>query len=171
MENINQLLNKYFEGKTTLAEEKELKIYFSSPFIAKEHIIYQSLFQTFDEELKEIMCLETNKTLKKKQNQLLNWKYYVAYSGIAASLVLALWSVKPFNRTENYAVLNGKRIEDTDFSEKYVNEKFSEVNSILKNSMKPLQKMDLIRESLQPLHKFSETKEKVNKYRYKLQLK
>ena len=41
---INALLEKYFEGETTIAEENELKKYFSSAVVAPHLQQYHSLF-------------------------------------------------------------------------------------------------------------------------------
>jgi hypothetical protein len=46
--NINKLLDKYFEGLSTLENEKYLKQYFSSDMVAPEHKVYQAMFQKFN---------------------------------------------------------------------------------------------------------------------------
>ncbi len=45
---INNLLDKYWEGQTSLEEEQQLKNYFNQTEIAEEHLVYQGLFQEFD---------------------------------------------------------------------------------------------------------------------------
>jgi len=45
--NIEQLLEKYFEAKTTIAEEKVLQEYFSQAEVAPHLEDYRSLFQYF----------------------------------------------------------------------------------------------------------------------------
>ena len=45
--NIKQLLEKYFEGATSLAEEQQLRTYFNSSEVAEELQAYQPLFQYF----------------------------------------------------------------------------------------------------------------------------
>ena len=47
---IEQLLAKYFEGTTTIAEEKQLKSYFSSDTIAPHLEQYKTLFGYFETE-------------------------------------------------------------------------------------------------------------------------
>jgi hypothetical protein len=47
---INTLLNKYFEGKTSLYEEELLQNYFSQDKILPEHTIYRPLFLFYEEE-------------------------------------------------------------------------------------------------------------------------
>ncbi len=84
---IELLLEKYFEGQTTIAEEKELKDYFSSSNVAQHLVQYQSLFGYFSaaKEQKsqhEIPPFPMNRY--KKRN--------VAWLSIAASVVV-LFSV------------------------------------------------------------------------------
>ena len=45
---VEQLLEKYFQGETTIAEEKQLKAYFSSNDVASHLAKYQSLFGYFE---------------------------------------------------------------------------------------------------------------------------
>ena len=44
---ITALLDRYFDGQTTLAEEQSLRAYFAGPAVAPELAMYRSLFQTF----------------------------------------------------------------------------------------------------------------------------
>ena len=43
--NIDLLLDKYWEGETSVEDENQLKVYFQGSDIAAEHIPYQELFQ------------------------------------------------------------------------------------------------------------------------------
>jgi hypothetical protein len=45
--NINEILNRYFEGETSLEEERTLKAYFAKGDVSDEHKIYQDLFACF----------------------------------------------------------------------------------------------------------------------------
>ena len=45
---VEQLLEKYFQGETTIAEEKQLKAYFSSNDVAPHLAKYQALFGYFE---------------------------------------------------------------------------------------------------------------------------
>ena len=77
---IEQLIEKYFEGTTTIAEEKQLKFYFSSDAIAPNLVKYKTLFGYFEteksNEFKQKIALEPRKP------QVSKW------IGIAAALVL-----------------------------------------------------------------------------------
>ncbi len=77
---IKQLLDKYFEGTTSIQEEKELKQYFSSSNIAPELMQYQPAFGYFHHQ-KEIQTqkdIDLNSTSKNK------WLW------MAASIVILL---------------------------------------------------------------------------------
>ena len=71
LHNINELLDKYFDGNTTLAEEKELKAYFSSDNVAPEHAQFKPLFGYYTAE----QTSETQKVFKlnKKPNRQWLW--------------------------------------------------------------------------------------------------
>jgi hypothetical protein len=76
---IEKLLHKYFEGETSTTEEKELKIYFSSPGVAQHLEQYRPLFGYF-------MQQETqhfNKPLVLKHN-----RKYTTWISVAASVVV-----------------------------------------------------------------------------------
>lgn len=50
---MNELLEKYWEGDTSLQEEQELRDYFKSDRVAHEHEIYKGLFHSFEVEKRE----------------------------------------------------------------------------------------------------------------------
>jgi hypothetical protein len=78
---IEILLEKYFEGETSIAEEIELKNYFSSPNVAPHLVQYQPLFGYFS------IAKEQKYT---QQIPLLSIKRKVAWLSIAASVVIML---------------------------------------------------------------------------------
>jgi hypothetical protein len=78
---MEALLEKYFEGETSIVEENELKNYFSSPNVAPHLEQYKPLFGYFTEAGKE--KLEKNVPLTPKKQK-------VAWLSIAASIVVML---------------------------------------------------------------------------------
>ncbi|NHM07251.1 hypothetical protein G4D82_08470 [Flavobacterium sp. CYK-4] len=82
LDKIEQLLEKYFEGETTLAEEQQLKNYFSSAVVASHLQQYQPLFGYYAVAAQEKPQQEFH--LKSNQNQPLKW------ISIAASVVILL---------------------------------------------------------------------------------
>jgi hypothetical protein len=77
---VEQLLDKYFEGTTTIGEEKQIKAYFSSNDVAPHLAKYQALFGYFETQ-KETQFEPKIPVLPRKQNT-------VKWMGIAASFVV-----------------------------------------------------------------------------------
>lgn len=82
LDRIEQLLEKYFEAETSIAEEKELKDYFSSSDVAPSLEQYKSLFgytvQAKQEQFNATIPLKT----KKRKN--------AVWISVAASVVVLL---------------------------------------------------------------------------------
>ena len=77
---VEQLLEKYFQGETTIAEEKQLKAYFSSKDVAPHLAKYQALFGYFETQ-KETQFKQKLPLQPRKQRT-------VKWIGIAASFVV-----------------------------------------------------------------------------------
>ncbi|CAA9197623.1 hypothetical protein FLA105534_01747 [Flavobacterium bizetiae] len=78
---IEDILEKYFQGETSIAEEKELKDYFSSPNVAQHLEQYKSMFGYFSQ-VKEQKSTQEIPLKTNKRN--------VAWLSIAASAVVLL---------------------------------------------------------------------------------
>jgi len=78
---IEDILEKYFQGETSIAEEKELKEYFSSPNVAQHLEQYKPMFGYFSQ-VKEQKSTQEIPLKTKKRN--------VAWLSIAASAVVLL---------------------------------------------------------------------------------
>ena len=81
VKNIELLLEKYFEGETSIAEEKVLKQYFTSETVAPHLEQYRSLFGYFKSEKEE--KLEQPIMLTSQKTTLYRWL-------VAASIALLL---------------------------------------------------------------------------------
>ena len=81
LDKIENILDKYFQGETTIAEEKELKEYFSSSNVAQHLKQYQPIFGYFSQ-AKEQKAMQEIPLETKKRN--------VAWLSIAASVVVLL---------------------------------------------------------------------------------
>ncbi|ALM48356.1 hypothetical protein AMR72_05240 [Flavobacterium psychrophilum] len=79
LQTIEKLLNKYFDGETTIAEEKDLKLYFSSPNVAPQLEQYKPLFGYFSNEGKQQFDKPLPLKAKKRNG---------AWLSVAASVVL-----------------------------------------------------------------------------------
>jgi hypothetical protein len=90
---VEQLLENYFEGTTTIAEEKQLKAYFSSNDVAPHLVKYQALFVYFETQ-KEIH-FEQKLPLQPRKQRTVKW------IGIAASFVVLFgWASFYFSTPE-----------------------------------------------------------------------
>ena len=79
--NIKILIDKYFNGNTTITEENQLKNYFSNENVADDLKQYQPIFQYFSTQ--EKVTFEPNITLKSNKKP-------VYYLSIAASIILLI---------------------------------------------------------------------------------
>lgn len=106
MKNIDEILKQYFEGETSLEEEKQLRVYFQRPDIDDQYKIYAPMFNFFSEE-----SVETVIQQKKKNVPLYKW------ASIAASIlfIIGVWSLSQISverNTKSLVYIDGKRIVD-----------------------------------------------------------
>ncbi len=104
---VDALLEKYFEGETTLIEEQELQHYFASPEVATHLKQYASLFNHFDVAKKQqfnqvIPAFEIHKVENKGKKRNLAWV------SIAASVLVLMglgtyvfYNSKPVNENKD----------------------------------------------------------------------
>jgi hypothetical protein len=112
---IEKLVQRFFDGETDRAEEKELYAFFSREEIPEALEKYRSVFAYFERDLSE--------ELSKKNPELIPFqvpsqkKSYIKL-GVAvllSGLILLsglLYFNKPQEKEENYVVINGKKITD-----------------------------------------------------------
>lgn len=82
---IEDILEKYFQGETSIAEENQLKEYFSSPNVAQHLEQYKPMFGYFSQAKEQKSTYEIP-LLPKPRNK----KRNVAWLSIAASAVILL---------------------------------------------------------------------------------
>ena len=79
--NIDILLEKYFQGETSIAEEKELRSYFSSQDVAPHLEQYKAVFGFFIQARKQEFAQQIPQTAKKRN---------VKWLSVAASVLVLL---------------------------------------------------------------------------------
>lgn len=101
--NITQILDKYWEGETSLQEEETLKQYFQNGKVAPEHLQFQPLFQFFKEEQDvmisddfEVRLLQQIENEPQTKVRNLNWMRSIRT--IAAVGIILLGSIFIFNQ-------------------------------------------------------------------------
>jgi len=114
---IESLVHKFFEGKTSNMEEKELWLYFSSDEIPSELQEYQDLFRYFGGEFIEDLKRETLPVqfvpLRKRELMKTVW---IILSSVAAALILLMVSphFNGFDPYEgSYMITNGNKFYNT----------------------------------------------------------
>ena len=80
---IENVLEKYFEGETTLSEEKELKVYFTGEQVAPHLEKYKYLFQYYAKESQ----LTSTSTYRFEAKKSTSWYTWI---GVAASIALVV---------------------------------------------------------------------------------
>ena len=86
---VEEILTKYFEGETTVDEEKQLQQYFSSANVAPHLVQYTSLFSYFATAKKEQFTenISTFKTIKAHKS---NIKSNFLWLSVAASVMILI---------------------------------------------------------------------------------
>ena len=69
MKNIEELLERYFEGQTSAEEEAMLRRFFVSGDVPENLAMYKPLFAYFDEEIKKTEVANDNESLHKNENK------------------------------------------------------------------------------------------------------
>lgn len=162
MDNINDLLDKYFRAETSLMEEFQLKQYFNSNNIAEEHKKYCSLFVFF--EVESTISLPTNRSYFNNNTQISStnyWFRWLSIAGIAATFIWGLWLLQ-LKTTDDYAVVKGKRINDAIYAQQLANHKINKVNDILSRTFQPVQHISIVNKNLIPIQNLSKTKIIIN---------
>lgn len=159
MESINELLEKYFRGESTLSEENELKRYFLSDNIEDSHLVYRPLFQVFDEESHLKMQPQNDKIIPvNPYNNKRKWFQIISLSGVAATLLLFIWFFRFNSESADYVVIKGKRINNSEFAQQLAQTKMSEINSVLVRNFKPMESIQTVKKNLGVMRKLSDMK-------------
>lgn len=107
--NIEELLNKYFEGETTCEEERQLRQYFAEGMVPEHLEVYRPMFAFFNKKKQE-----HNATTPEPSMRITSFRRRLIYSlsGLAAGLliILAIAGITRYlNPTpENYVIIDGK---------------------------------------------------------------
>ena len=127
--NIEELINKYFEGETTCEEERELRHFFTTDIVPEHLETYRSLFAFFDAEIKQQAKVPgvNNKNSKHFVRK------YVLYSlsAIAASILLLFGITGIYHHTatpDNYVVIDGKQYTDASIVKEQAMAAFKDVS-------------------------------------------
>ena len=171
MKEINKILEKYYNGETSLEEENMLKEFFSRSDIPEELTIHKAQFDFYESE-KHIEILSTDfdeKIISKIENQKITklnfsrkpvWRLV---AGLAAGLLIIFGS---------YFLINEQFRDNTTSVEFTAEEQealdqtliaLAKVSKYINLANEKLQKMSIINQSIEKINKVSYY-EKYNKY-------
>lgn len=136
--NIDGLLNKYFDGETTLEEERMLRTYFNQDNLPEHLKEFAPMFNYIEDErvalevLKEISDASPALTVTKKRKAILSKSLYI--SAVAAACIIAVFFLfspgkSNSNGSESYAWINGKRITDKEEIKMFAEKSLENVSS------------------------------------------
>ena len=109
MEMTDELMEKYFEGKTSIAEENFLKEYFASSAVDSKYLMYRDMFALYAFEAEEKPVRQLVPIVESGRKDTVRfWIKMFSYSGIAATLLLMLWVRIPESKSD-YAFVSGRR--------------------------------------------------------------
>jgi hypothetical protein len=164
MEKWNELIEKYFRGETTLDEEEKLKQYFAFGEVEASHEPYRALFEAFTQERTE-NCSKTIRLPEVKKNASNRfWIRTIAVSGIAASLILAVWMLNT-ESTDTYAIVNGQRINNPEYAQQIAEEKMKKVSDVFEKNMKSMENIDKVKKSMEPIQRINRIREELKQQR------
>lgn len=122
---IEELLERYFEGETSAAEERQIRAFFASEEVPEHLAAYKPLFAYFDEEIGREAELQKGGPDSDSESLSVslrprNRKRAALYilSGVAAcvlallSLTRLLYPADPCFCSDNYVVINGRCYTD-----------------------------------------------------------
>ena len=135
---IDSLLNKYFDGETTLEEERMLRTYFNQDNLPEHLKEFAPMFNYIEDErvalevLKEISDASPALTVTKKRKAILSKSLYI--SAVAAACIIAVFFLfspgkSNSNGSESYAWINGKRITDKEEIKMFAEKSLENVSS------------------------------------------
>lgn len=126
--NIEELLEKYFEGDTSAKEEQQLRAFFAGKAVPEELTPYKALFGYFDEEIAKAKPAGKKVSIRRKL-------FLFSLSGVAACVLLLLgytcWkAADPCTCSGNYVMINGKCYTDINKIRSCAMEALQEVNDL-----------------------------------------
>ena len=142
-DNINILIQKYFRAETTLEEEKELKFYFSSQKVSKEHSHLLPLFHLTTQ-------MEKSTKVSSKKIKTLKWRPLVAASVTLLFITgLAFWPKnKPPNPTIDWSLYEPQNEQEALLAAKeaflLLSNKWNQSQNHLESNIKKIEKLHTI---------------------------
>ena len=145
---IHELLQRYFDGATTLDEERELQRYFAGGDISDSLKVYQPLFAFFAEE----RTLEPPAQKPAARTIRLNW---TITTGIAASIAILFIVGLPKTQHDQYAYfVDGQRVYDETAAMESAENKLQMLAASMQKARSSMSALEKVQESNSSLQQF-----------------
>lgn len=165
MNNIDDILNNYFEGTASSEEEKTLRKYFRSENILLQHEVYKSLFTAFEEEKQIKAPVFEIPAANENRKPALPRKLWITAASAAAVILLAV-ILFPFNKTEtdsDYLVfINGKQVTNPQKAQQYADKMFQQTDEIIRTSYEPFVEVNAMQTEMDADKIFNDLSQKIN---------
>ena len=161
---IHELLQRYFDGATSLEEERDLQRYFAESDCPESLKVYRPLFNFFAEERAiEHSTSLTEHSAHKKRN--IRLPLYII-TGIAASIAILFMVGVPKMQTDDYIYLvNGQRVYDQTAALEMAENKLQLLAVSMQKAQTGMATFDKLQEtsqSLQQLSKISDVYKRID---------
>jgi len=113
---IDDLLNRYFEGETTVTEENALRDFFRSAEVPERLADYKPFFTYFDEEIRKAKCAEKVQSGGRSRR--------IFYWAAAAASILVMLGIRQANErflnpvpcwtSSGYVIIDGRCYADVE---------------------------------------------------------
>jgi hypothetical protein len=139
--NLQILIEKYYNGETSLDEEAELRKTFSSEKIKNDDPYTQLMYNTFAEEKNEKAPSAAKIFSPKSKRFLKKWAYFSSGAAACFLIVVSLLFYKYTQANNAYVIINGVRINDENLALQYIKESFEEEERITNMGLEQLYEM------------------------------
>jgi len=168
--NIDKLLEKYFEGETTLDEENQLKEYFNQPVIPEKYEKYSGHFRFIESESKENLSeefdVDLSECISRTKIYRTNFIYKIGYGIAAVAAVIAIlimayvqYSSLPF-KSLRLDYLSQDTYKDPELAYAETKKTLLYVSEKMNTGMNELEKLSKFNKSINKLEKITD----FNKY-------
>lgn len=151
-ENIQVLLNKYFEGESSLLEEKQLHHYFLFEEVAPEFENYRILFTAFEEDKKITIKLSNDDLGFQSKSFRLSWTNSMSWA--AAALIVIFLSISWFFKPSPNE-MNSLSHEEVLIAQKYLNIGFDNMDKGYLKTQQLVNKTAIIETQTREVEKMS----------------
>lgn len=164
MNDIDNLLEKYFNGTSSTEEEQRLKNYFEGTGVLPEHEIYRPFFTGFNTE-RQVKAPVISFPEKKTKSPAFTRRIIILVAGSAAVALLAI-TLSTLNRTrlqhpEYVVIVNGKQVVNRHKAQQYAENMFWEAEKIVESSYQPFREAANIKKELNAEKILRETDQKI----------